>query len=121
MAYDSAAYGMRREESTPNLSIVSSASAAKFLMFQKTRLKAVHALVVSAGTDTAAGVDIYVGTASVGALTYGTSAAGVVKDTTLLNAAVAAGSYIELKGKATSEAVISVVLEHQVDPDAVVT
>lgn len=120
MSYDSAS-AIRREINAPNLSIVSSTSAAKFHMFQKARLKAVHALVVTAGTNAAAGLDIYIGTASVGALTYGTSTAGVVKDTALIDAVIAASSYVELKGKATSEAVVSVAIEYQVDSDAVST
>lgn len=121
MAYDDANANVRREVSTGIIAGADGASMAKFLMFQKTRLKAVHAVVTTAGTDTGAGVDIFVGTSSVGAIALGTSTAGV-QVSVALDAAVPAKGVIELKGKADSATLkAAFVLEHEVDPDAVVT
>lgn len=117
--YNDANANVRREVNAPNIAGAASASMAKFLMFQKTRLKAVHALIVTAGTNDAAGVDIYVGTSSVGALTFGTNTAGTLLHAASINAAVPQNGTIEIKGKATSATMVgSFVLEHEVEFDA---
>ena len=122
MAYDSANAEVRREIQTAAITGAASASMAKFHMFQATMLKAVHALVVTAGTNTAAGIDIYVGTSSVGSITFGTDTAGTVEHSGLIDADVPANGLIEFKGKATSSTMAAVYcIEHEVSPDAVVS
>lgn len=122
MAYDSPNFEVRREIAQAGIAGVASGAMAKFLVFQKTKLKKVHALITTAGTNAAAGFDIYVGTSSVGAITIGTDTAGVTKSSALLNASVPAMGVIELRGKADSAtAVVSVVIEHEVEPDAAVS
>lgn len=119
MSYDAPGAQVRQEIFSPNLAGASSASLQKFLMFQATRLKAVHALIVTAGTNAAAGFDVYVGTSSVGAVTCGTNTAGVVVDSGLINAAVPAKGVVEIKGKATSDTLVaSLTIEHQPNWDA---
>jgi len=118
MAYDDANATVRRTIDISNLAVTSSASKAKYVIFQKSRLRAVHCLVGVAGTNASAGIDIYVGTSSVGALTYGTNTAGVVVDATI-TADIPADSLLEIKGKASSEATVSLAIELQATGDAV--
>jgi hypothetical protein len=120
MAYDSVNAEVRREVQQSGIAGAASATMAKFLFFQKSKLKKVHVLVTTAGTHASAGVDILVGTTSVGAVTIGTEAAGYVASSALLDAAIPASGVVEIKGKANSAtAVVSVSIEHEVDHDAV--
>lgn len=120
MSYDNANAEVRRELCQAGIAGAASAAMAKFLIFQKSKLKKVHALVTTAGTNAAAGFDVYVGTTSVGAVVFGTEVAGTVVRSALLDAAVPASSLIELRGLANSAtAVVSVVLEYEVEHDAV--
>lgn len=117
MAYDSADFSLR--EINPNhITGAAGASMQKFLMYRSTILKRVVAMVVTAGTNTAAGVDIYNGTTSVGTMTFGTNTAGSIIDSGALNVDVAAQSYIELKGVATHGATLvgAFQIQHQPDP-----
>ena len=120
MSYDSPNYLIRREHRESNVTGVASTSVRKILMFQAAKLKKVHALVVTAGTNTAAGFDILVGTTSVGEVTLGTNTAGYSASSALLNADVPAMGVIDLKGKANSATLVaSFSVEHEVDPSAV--
>ena len=120
MAYDSPEFLVRFERAINNATGIASTMFARSLFFQAAKLKKVHALTITAGTNDAAGVDIYVGTTSVGAITFGTDTAGTFKSSALLNAAIPAAGYVELKGKATSATMVhSYVLEYDVDSSAV--
>lgn len=120
--YDDANSTVRRETRTPLITGLASAMVARFLYFQKTRVKKVHALITTAGTNAAAGFDILNGTTSVGEIVIGTNTAGVVAASGTLNADIAAGSFLELKGKANSAtAVCAFCIEEQVLPEAVAT
>lgn len=120
--YDHPNCTVRRERNMDNRTGVASATFAKTLFYQKAVLKAVHSVVVTAGTNTAAGYDIYVGTTSVGAVTTGTDAAGTVHTSGALNSAIAANTIVDLRGKANSATMVnSFVLEYEVEPDAVQT
>lgn len=120
MAYDSPNFSVDFESRLNNVTGVASTTMARALFFQAAKLKKVHAICLTAGTNAAAGVDIYVGTASVGALTFGTDTAGSVYSSALLNTAIPALSFVELKGKATSATMVhSYVLEHTIDPSSV--
>jgi hypothetical protein len=120
MSYDSANASVRRELTQAGIAGAASATMRKFAFFQKTKLKKVHLLVETAGTNVAAGVDILVGTNSVGAIVIGTDAANTFLSSAALDVDVPAGSFVELKGKANSAtAVVCAVLEHEVAADAV--
>lgn len=122
MRYDHPNFVVRREDKANNVTGIASTTFQKFLFFQKVRVKKIHSLVVTAGTDAAAGVDIYNGTTSVGAITHGTDAALTVNDSGLLDVTVSAGSFIDLRGKANSATMVnSYSIEYEVLPDAVVT
>jgi hypothetical protein len=120
MAYDSANAVIRRELSTGKRTGVASASVDKFMFFQKAMLRKVHAQVVVAGTNAAAGFDIYVGTTSVGAVTLGTNTAGSVASSSAINAEIPASGHIDIQGKANSATLqASFVIEYDVVHDAV--
>lgn len=110
---------IRREINTGHITGAASASMAKFLQFQKTKLKKVHALVITAGTNASAAVDVYVGTTSVGSLAFGTNTAGAILHTGALDVDVPANGTIELKGIANSATLVGAFsIEHQVYHDA---
>lgn len=120
MNYDTPNALIRQESRINNLTGIASTSMTKSLFFQKTKLKKVHAICITAGTNGSAGVDIYVGTTSVGALTFGTDTAGSTYSSAALNVDVPALGFVELKGKANSATMVhSYVFEHQVYYDAV--
>lgn len=120
MAYDNQEFQQRREAHLGNVTGAAAASLNKYMFFQAAKLKKVHGMVTTAGTHTAAAFDIYVGTASVGSLAFGTNTAGVVVHSAALNTTIPANGYVELKGPANSATLVaSVVLEYEVTPDAV--
>lgn len=121
MSYDGPNYA-RKESRANNVAGAASASMTKFLYFAHTRVKKVHAIVNTAGTNTAAGIDIYNGTTSVGEITVGTGAAGVTASSGLLDATISALGFLEIKGKASSGTLnLSLAIEEEVLPDAVFT
>jgi hypothetical protein len=120
MAYDNPEFQEARELHTGHITGAAGASMQKFHFFQAARLKKVHALVVTAGTNTAAAVDVFVGTASVGSLAFGTNTAGTVLHSALLNATIPADGLVELKGIANSATLVGAFnIEYQLTPDAV--
>lgn len=119
LRYDHPNCIVRREDKVNNVTGIASASFQKIMFFQTVKVKAIHSLVVTAGTNAAAGVDIYNGTTSVGAITHGTDAANSVNTSGVLDVTVAANSYIDLRGKATSATMVnSYVIEYEVLPEA---
>jgi hypothetical protein len=117
MGYDTAV--TRESIQAANVAGVAGASMAKVLQFQATRLKAVHALIDTAGTHTAGAVDVYVGTASVGSIATSTATAGSVVSSGVIDVDVPANGLIELKGKAnTGTLVASFDIQHQPKWDA---
>lgn len=104
-----------------NLTGIAGATFSKFHLYAKSKLRRVSALVVTAGTNAAAGIDIYVGTTSIGAITVGTNTAGVVADSGELDITITPGSnsgMIDLRGKANSATmVVSVCCQVQALPD----
>lgn len=120
MSYDDANTGVARETRTGNVTGAASASMAQYHYFQKTRVKQIRARVVVAGTNAAAGIDIFNGTTSVGAITLGTNTAGFVGSSGALNADIVGDGLLEIKGKANSATlVVSMSIEERVLPDAV--
>lgn len=107
MSYAEPNANVTREHHVNNLTGVASASMVKMLNFQKCRLRGVVSEVITSGTNAAAGVDIFVGTNSVGSITHGTAAAGVNQNSGTLNAFVPSGEPIELRGKANSATMVN--------------
>lgn len=107
MSYGHPQYNIQREHWEPNVTGIASTSVRKMLAFQACKLLQVKAQVVTAGTDTGAGFDIYVGTASVGALACGTQTAGSIVSSGALNVDVPQNGLIELKGKAASATLVA--------------
>lgn len=120
--YDHPNCVVRREIHVNNLTGIASTAMQRILFFQKTRIKAVHSLVITAGTNDAAGVDLLNGTTSVGAITHGTDTAGSINTSGAIDSDIAANGYLEIKGKATSATMVnSYTIECEVLPDAVHT
>lgn len=118
--YDEPNVSVAREHKTGNLTGAASASMLQLHYFQKTRVKQIRGRVVTAGTNAAAGIDIFNGTTSVGAITFGTNTAGSVGTSGALNADIIADGLLEIKGKANSATlVVSLSVEERVLPEAV--
>lgn len=92
---------------------------AKFRAFQKTKLKAVHAAVITAGTAAGHGYDVYHGTTSIGTIALGTSAAGVAASSAVLNREIGSMEQVSVKSLADIVGVAHVVYEFEVQHDAV--
>jgi hypothetical protein len=115
MGYDNGDHAIQTLN-TGHITGIASTSMQKFLMYRSTILRRVSALVITAGTNTAAAVDVYVGTTSVGSLAFGTNTAGSVVDSGALSVDVPAQGFIELKGAATSATLVGAFqIQHQLD------
>lgn len=93
---------------------------AKFISFAATRLKAIHAKVVTAGTATTHALNAYIGTASVGAIALSTSTAGVTA-TLLLDEPVPSLETVEVRTGADATGVAIVTYEYEYQNGAAVT
>lgn len=118
MAYDSPDYLIRREAMFTTIAGATT-EGAKFRSFQKMRLKNVHAAVVTAGTATTHGYDVYHGTASIGTIALSTSAAGVTASSGVLDAVVATMAQISVKSLADATGVAHIVYEFEATQDGV--
>lgn len=107
MGYADVNPNVLHETRVNNVTGIASTQMARILFYQKARLRAAKSLVITAGTNASAGVDIYVGTTSVGAITHGTDAAGTVESSGTINAEIPAGSYVEIRGKANSATMVN--------------
>jgi len=94
---------------------------AKFRMFQKFKLKAVHAAVITAGTNAGHGFDVYHGTTSIGTIALGTNVAGVTASSATLNREVASLEQVSVKSLVDATGVAHIVYEYEVQPEAVQT
>ncbi len=112
---------IRREYCAPPTTAGATTEGAKFRSFQAMRLKKVHAAVITAGTATAHGYDVYHGTSSIGTISLGTSAAGVEASSGLLNRDVESLDQISVKSLADATGVAQIVYEFHVRDDAVQT
>lgn len=119
MSYDDPGFLIRRENSAGATTAGATTESCKFRSFQAMRLKKVHAAVVTAGTSTAHGLDVYHGTSSIGTIALGTSAANAVAHSGLLNETVGAMTQLSVKSLADTVGVAHVVYEYEVTPDAV--
>jgi hypothetical protein len=112
---------VRKEACMPPTTAGATTEGAKFRAFQKFRLKAVHVGVITAGTSTAHGYDIFRGTTSVGTITVGTAAAHTTASSSTLNLDVAAMQQISVKSLADVVGVAQIVYEYETQADAVAT
>lgn len=115
MAYDDANHNIQVINDT--VTGVASASMKKFLMYRATLLRRASVLVVTAGTNTNAAVDVLVGTDTVASFLFGTNTAGTLFDSGDLNVEIPAQGAIELKGRATSATLVGAYqFQVQLDP-----
>lgn len=119
MSYDNPDFLIRREHCAPPTTAGATTEGAKFRHFQAMKLKKVHAAVITAGTATDHGFDVYHGTTSVGTITLGTSTAGSSASSAALNLDVASMAQVSVKSLADVVGVAQIVYEFEVRPDAV--
>ena len=119
MAYDDPDFTVRREACMPPTTAGATTEGAKFRAFQKFRLKKVHAAVITAGTATTHGYDVYHGTTSIGTIALSTSAAGVTASSAALNRTVGSLEQVSVKSLADATGVAQIVYEFEMLPDAV--
>ena len=119
MSYDAPDYIIRREQCMPPTTAGATTEGAKFRAFQAMRLKKVHAGVITAGTNTGHGYDVYHGTTSIGTIALGTSAAGSAASSGLLDRAVETMQQVSVKSLVDATGVAQIVYEFEVRPDAV--
>ena len=118
--YDSPNRVVRREHFI-NAPAGATTALGKKRHFQAMVLKAVHATVITAGTVTGHGYDIYNGTTSIASITLGLSAAEVVVSSNVLNADIVAGSSFEVRSLADATGAAEIVMEYEVAAGAVHT
>ncbi|MCK0507910.1 hypothetical protein [Aromatoleum anaerobium] len=118
MAYDDPDYSIRRE-SAHITTAGATTEGAKFRLFQAARLKKVHAAVITAGTATTHGYDVYHGTTSIGTIALSTSAAGVTASSALLDRAIGSMTQMSVKSLADATGVAHIIYEYEITPDAV--
>lgn len=120
MAYDNPNALVRRDANF--LSVAGNGTVGgRFWTFQKRRLKAVHALVVTAGTSTSPGhaLTIKNGTTSIGLLALGTQTAGSIVSATGLDASVPASTLLSVTNGTDATGVANVTYEYHYEYDAV--
>lgn len=110
-----------REYCAPPTTAGATTEGSKFRHFQAIKLKKAHAVVITAGTATTHGYDIYHGTTSIGTIALSTSAAGVVAHSATLNRDVASMEQVSAKSLADAAGVAQIVYEFDLSPDAVET
>lgn len=120
-SYNDPSVLLRREYCAPPTTAGATTEGAKFRSFQAIRLKKVHATVITAGTATTHGYDVYHGTTSIGTIALSTSAAGVDASSALLNRDVESMDQLSVKSLADAAGVAQIVYEFQVREDAAPT
>lgn len=116
--YDDPDFQVRRE--FPHITVAGATTdSGKFRSFQAFRLKKVHAGVITAGTTTAHGYDIYHGTTSIGAVLLGTTTVNGFASSALLNREVGSMEQVNLRSRADATGVVQAVYEYEILPSAV--
>ena len=118
--YDSAQYNFREEQFGGEAGGGATTEYCKFRRFQKTRIKAVHAYVTTAGTATDHGFNLFHGTTSVAAFAAGTSTAGSLL-TAQTDIDVATGVQVSVKSLADVVGKAHIIYEYENAPDGVVS
>lgn len=120
MSYDGPNSTVRREAAFITVAGATT-EGAKFRQFQAFKLKAVHAAVITAGTATTMGFDVYRGTTSVGAIAISTATAGSNFNSAALNLEVASMQQISVKSLADATGVAHILYEYEMLPSAQMT
>lgn len=121
MGYSAANFTTRREACFQTVAGATT-EGAKFRSFQKIKLKKVHFAALVAGGAGTHGYRVYHGATAIGAdVVLGTSAAGTVAHTALLDEVVDTMEQISVKSLADATGTAHVVYEYEVMPDAVST
>lgn len=118
MPYDDPDFQIRREADRITIAGATT-EGAKFRSFQAMRLKKVHATVITAGTATTHGYDVYHGTTSIGTIALSTSTAGANASSALLDRAVPSREQVSVKSLADAVGVAHIVYEYEITSDAV--
>jgi len=119
MSYDDPNTTVQREQFGGEAGGGATTAYAKFRNYQKGKLRNVHFVVTTAGTSTAHGFDVYVGTSSVGSVSLGTNTAGYSASAGALNSAFASLDELSVKSLADVVGKADVVYEYDYDWDAV--
>lgn len=119
MGYDNPNFQIRRENFAGEAGGAATTEYAKFRSFQAARLKKVHVVATLAGTATVHGFGIYHGTTSIGSILLGTSTAGSIGHSALLDRTLAALDQVSVKSLADAVGKAHVVYEFEVTGDAV--
>lgn len=118
MGYSDPNYTVRRE--VDRITIAGATTeGAKFRSFQALKLKKVHAAVITAGTATTHGYNVFHGTTSVGAIALSTSTAGAVASSAMLDREVASLEQVSVKSLADATGVAHIIFEFDVSPSAI--
>lgn len=118
-AYDHPNVVVRREDNFLTVA-GNGAVGARFATFQKKRLKAVHAMVVAAGTSNSPGnaLTIKHGTTSIGLLALGTRTAGEVVSVTGLDRSIGSMELLSCTNGTDATGVALVSYEYHIERDA---
>lgn len=112
VGYDSADLGIEREFFTAAAGGAATTVYGKFRSLSAAKLLRVKAVVAVAGTAAGHGFDVYIGTASVGTIALGTSAADVT-GTATINADVASGALVSVKSLADTVGKADIIYEYR--------
>lgn len=118
MAYDSPDYLIRREHCCPPTTAGATTKGSKFRHFQAIKLKKAHAAVITAGTATAHGYNIFVGTTSVGAIALSTNGTNVTASSGAIDVNVSSLEEISANSLSDATGVAQITYEFEVRPDA---
>jgi hypothetical protein len=117
MGYDAPNFQVRHETLVGNAGGAATTEYAKFRSFQKTKIKAVHAIVTVAGTSTAHGLDVYHGTTSIGTIVVGTAAVGTGVHSATLNEIMQSYDQASVKSLADVVGKADIIVEHNLCED----
>jgi hypothetical protein len=124
-AYDDAAYRARYSTMINISAVAASIPAGKFIAFAACKIKSLKAAVNIAGTNAAAGYDIYNGTTSIGEFVCGTSTAGSLITEVLptaITGAMAEDTILDFRTKANSATLAATIsVEYEITPVANIT
>ena len=122
LSYDHPLYLARYSANVNCHAVAASKSANKFIAFAAMKVKSVQGNVNIAGTDTAAGYDLYHGTTSIGEFVTSTNTAGSALAAILPGQAMVEGEVIEFRTKANSATLAaSFIVEYELVPGADIT
>ena len=130
MPYDHPNYLVRAEHCAGESTAGSGTIGAKFMRFQKFRLKTVQVRITAAGTSTSPGAAMTVNvlsggtattTTSVGLVALGTNAVGALVSSGAINATVASGDQVAVTNGTDATAKGVVTYEYETLSDAVQT